>query len=217
MKRVLTVIVIVFILCGLAALAIDGYVRRVASPYILDAESAPASDCILVLGCRVHENSRPSNMLADRLRRGVELYESGVAPKLLMSGDHGQHEYNEVQVMKQYAIDEGVPSKDVFMDHAGFSTYDSLFRARDVFDVKKVVIVTQEYHLYRAVYIARSLGLDAYGVSSDYHTYAGQTLRDIREVAARVKDYLSVIFRPNPKFLGEVISIQGDGNVTNDT
>ncbi len=217
MKRIFTVVLCLVILCGLAALAIDGHVKSEAAPYILDAETAPSADCILVLGCRVHENSRPSNMLADRLKRGVELYELGVAPKLLMSGDHGQHEYNEVQVMKQYAIDAGVPSEDVFMDHAGFSTYDSLYRARDVFDVKKVIIVTQEYHLYRAIYIARSLGLDAYGVSSDYHTYAGQAVRDIREVAARVKDYMSVIFKPNPKYLGEVISIQGDGNATNDT
>jgi vancomycin permeability regulator SanA len=155
-------------------------------------------------------------MLEDRLRRGVELYEAAAAPKLLMSGDHGQREYDEVNAMKGYAVAAGIPSGDVFMDHAGFSTYESLYRAKEIFGVKKVIIVTQEYHLHRALYIARQLGLEAWGVASDYRSYAGQLMRDIREILARNKDFVTGIFLPEPTYLGEKIPITGDGNVTND-
>ena len=115
-------------------------------------------DCIIVLGAGLWDD-KPSPMLKDRLEKGISLYKAGAAPKLLMSGDHGRTGYNEVQVMKQYAIDAGVPSEDIFMDHAGFSTYESMIRARDIFGVTSPIVVTQKYHLYRAVYIGKSLGI----------------------------------------------------------
>ena len=102
------------------------------------------------------------------------------------------------------------------MDHAGFSTYESMYRAKEIFGVKKVIIVTQGYHLYRAVYIAESMGLEAYGVASDYRSYAGQMSRDIREILARVKDFGTSILKPYPTYLGETIPISGDGDLTND-
>lgn len=173
-------------------------------------------DCILVLGCFVKDDGRPSDMLFDRLTRGVELYDMGAAPKLLMSGDHGREEYDEVAAMKQFAIDEGIPSEDVFMDHAGFSTYESIYRAKEIFQADKILIVTQEYHLHRALYIANQLGVEAYGVSSDYHTYVGQFMRDFREILARVKDCATCIFKPKPTYLGDAIPIFSDGNLTND-
>ena len=173
-------------------------------------------DCILVLGCFVKDDGSPSDMLFDRLTRGVELYGLGAAPKLLMSGDHGREEYDEVAAMKQFAIDEGIPSEDVFMDHAGFSTYESIYRAKEIFQTDKILIVTQEYHLYRALYIANQLGVETYGVSSDYHTYVGQFMRDFREMPARVKDCATCIFKPEPTYLGDAIPIFGDGNLTND-
>jgi vancomycin permeability regulator SanA len=175
-----------------------------------------AADCIMVLGCKVQPDGRLSHMLEDRLKRGVALYKAGAAPKLLMSGDHGQVEYNEVAAMRQYAIDQGVPSEDIFMDHAGFSTYESLYRARDVFQVDRIIIVTQEYHLYRALHIAKSLGLESWGVSSDYRSYSGQFARDVREVLARVKDFGTSIFQPKPTYLGEPIPITGSGDATHD-
>ena len=150
------------------------------------------------------------------LRRGVELYKAGAAPKLLMSGDHGTVPYNEVQSMKQYAIDESVVSSDIFMDHAGFSTYESLYRAKDIFQAKKIIIVTQEYHLYRALYIANALGIEAYGVHSDYRNYAGQSGFDLREILARNKDFLTSIFKPKPTYGGDAIPIWGNGDLTND-
>ena len=218
-KRILCIILCLAIAGITAVVSLDATVRFVGGSRIISPEEAAKLtdvDCILVLGCLVKKNGVPSDMLHDRLKRSVSLYDAGAAPKLLMSGDHGTEGYDEVAAMKQYAIDAGVPSEDVFMDHAGFSTYDSVYRARDVFQAKKIIIVTQEYHLSRALYIARQLGLDAYGVSSDYHNYLGQTARDIREVLARVKDFAYCIFQPDPTYLGEAIPIFGNGDLTND-
>lgn len=173
-------------------------------------------DCILVLGAGVWDNARPSSMLEDRLLQGVALYQSGASDRLLMSGDHGQANYDEVNVMKQYAIDLDVPSSHIFMDHAGFSTYESVYRAKTIFKAEKIIIVTQRYHLYRALYLADALGVEAYGVASDPRTYLGQTARDLREVLARVKDFAYGMFQPEPTYLGEVIPISGNGDVTND-
>ena len=174
------------------------------------------ADCILVLGAGVRADGSPSHMLEDRLKTGVALYQNGRAPKVLMSGDHGRTDYNEVAVMKDFAVTAGIDSSDIFMDHAGFSTYESLYRARDVFCVNKIVIVSQGYHLYRALYIANSLGLDAVGVSADLRTYAGQSMRDIREVAARMKDFIMCLFQPKPTYLGDAIPVSGNGDLTND-
>lgn len=218
-QRLLTVVGCVAAVTAVTALGINTHVKAVGGARILTPQEAAGLedvDCIVVLGCLVREDGTPSDMLRDRLRRGVTLYEDGVAPKLLMSGDHGREEYNEVEAMKEYAVEAGVPSADVFMDHAGFSTYESMYRARDVFGAKKIVVVTQEYHLYRALYIAEQLGLEAYGVASDYQTYYGQTKRDVREVLARVKDYVSSHLQPEPTFLGEAIPVSGNGDVTND-
>lgn len=200
-------------------LGIQTYVKERAAGHILsmaEAEQMSDFDCILVLGCKVKENGVPSDMLADRLAMGVALQQAGVSEKLLMSGDHGQEEYNEVAVMKQYAIDKGVASSDIFMDHAGFSTYDSVYRAKEIFEAKKILIVTQEYHLYRALYVAEELGMEAYGVPADTRTYFGQTKRDVREVLARVKDFFMVCVQAKPVYLGEVIPLSGSGDRTND-
>ena len=116
--------------------------------------------------------------------------------------------------MRDYALEAGVPAADIFMDHAGFSTYESMYRALEVFQVDSVVVVTQEYHLYRAVYVARSLGLDAVGVASDPRQYTAQFYRDAREILARNKDFFYCVFKPLPTFLGEAIPIWGDGNLT---
>lgn len=210
-------------LCLLGAgivFGIDAYVLHSTSAQMLTTQEAALLedvDCILVLGCKVHSDGAPSAMLEDRLRRGVELFHAGAAPKLLMSGDHGTMTYNEVQSMKQYAIDHEIPSSDIFMDHAGFSTYESIYRARDIFQAKKIIIVTQEYHLHRALYIAAALGIEAYGVDADYRSYSGQTARDIREILARNKDFFTSIFQPEPTYLGEAIPIWSNGDLTNDS
>ena len=215
--RIFIVLLCVVLIAGVAVLALDAWVLFTTKDKILTPEEAAKiqdADCILVLGCQVRNNGVPSAMLEDRLRRSVELYDLGAAPKLLMSGDHGRENYDEVGAMRQYAMDTGVPSEDIFMDHAGFSTYESMYRARDVFQAKKIIIVTQHYHLYRSIYAAEALGLEAYGVACDYRQYSGQLKRDVREVLARAKDVATGIFQPKPTYLGEAIPIWGDGNLT---
>ena len=221
-KIIATVLFSVFfigLLGGVTVLGLNAQVIGATNDKILSTEQAAQLgnvDCILVLGCKVHEDGNPSHMLEDRLKRGVALYKGGAAPKILMSGDHGQVEYDEVNAMKKYAMDAGVPSQDVFMDHAGFSTYESMYRAKEVFGAKRIIIVTQEYHLYRAIYAAEQMGMEAYGVDADYRTYSGQLMRDVREVLARVKDLLTAECKPLPTYLGDEIDISGNGDVTND-
>ena len=218
-RWILLVILGVFFLGVCFVIGLNAYVKHSTEERILSVEEAARlenMDCILVLGCGVEEDGTPSDMLRDRLDRSIEVYQLGAAPKLLMSGDHGRVEYNEVGTMKQYAIGEGILSQDIFMDHAGFSTYESLYRAKEIFCADRIIIVTQKYHLYRALYIAEQLGIEAYGVASDQHTYGGQMMRDIREVAARCKDFATTMMCPRPTYLGERISIQGDGDLTNE-
>ena len=155
-------------------------------------------------------------MLQDRLDEAINLYYEGVAPKIIMSGDNGQEGYDEVNVMKDYAIEKGIPSEDIFMDHAGFSTYESIYRAKAIFKVKKALIVTQEYHLYRALHIANKLDLKANGVGADPREYSGQSFRELREILARNKDFVQSIFKVKPTYLGESIPVSGDGDITND-
>ena len=216
---VLAVLVALGLLGASAVFGINAYVKHVGGGYIISEEEACEMkdvDCIIVLGCQVRADKSPSDMLKDRLDHALVLYEGGASGKLLMSGDHGRVEYDEVNAMKQYAVDRDVPSSDVFMDHAGFSTYETVYRAKEIFGCDKVLIVTQEYHLYRSLYIAERLGLEAYGVAADGYDYPGQTLREMREILARNKDFLTGILKPKPTYLGETVSIDGNGDVTND-
>ncbi|MBR6812652.1 MAG: YdcF family protein [Oscillospiraceae bacterium] len=216
-KKALGIIALILCVLIIAAVSLDLLVVISSNKHI--AKTAPDSfeaDCILVLGCGVRPDGDPSAMLKDRLDKAIELYFDGAAPKIIMSGDHGRTNYDEVNTMKDYAIAAGVPSENVFMDHAGFSTYESMYRARDIFEVQSLIIVSQKYHLPRAVYIARALGLDAKGVPAEDIAYYGQTLRWAREVAARVKDVFWCIFKPEPTFLGETIPVWSSGDLTND-
>ncbi len=222
LKHKIFIFLVVFF-CGVllitvGVIGVNLYVKGSVKNRILTPEEAAGldADCILILGAGVWENGRPSQMLADRLQQGIELYQTGATDRLLMSGDHGRLEYDEVNVMKAFAIERGVPSEHIFMDHAGFSTYESMYRARDIFEAEKIIIVTQRYHMYRALYVARSLGLDAYGVASDPRQYVGQNYRELREFAARIKDFFYVIIKPEPTYLGDTIPVYGDGDVTND-
>ena len=219
LRGILMIVLCLVLLCVTTVLLIDLRITAVGKAHLLTAEEAATLedvDCIIVLGCQVHPDGSLSDMLQDRLIRSLELYNAGVAPKILMSGDHGDPYYNEVGAMKSYAVENGVPSEDVFMDHAGFSTYETVYRAKEIFQAKKVVIVTQGYHLHRALYIAKRLGLEAYGVASDLRTYRSQSKQDVRESLARCKAFAMCIFKPEPTYLGDVIPIDGDGNVTND-
>ena len=218
MKKLLKYGIIVIIIIAIVVLGINLYVRISTNKQIIkenDYTQLSDVDCIIILGAGIW-GDKPSPMLEDRLLEGIKLYQNSVSDKIIMSGDHGRKEYDEVNIMKNYAIEKGIPSENIFMDHAGFSTYESIYRAKDIFEAKKVVIVTQEYHLYRALYIANQLGLEAYGVGADPRQYVGATFREIREILARDKDFIKCIFKPEPTYLGDTIPVSGNGDITND-
>lgn len=218
MKKVLICILVIIAIMIIGVVSINIYVKKSTKKQIKNEDECKEItdvDCIIVLGAAVW-GDKPSPMLEDRLLEGIELYQKGVSKKIIMSGDHGQNEYDEVNIMKQFAIEKGIPSEDIFMDHAGFSTYDSIYRAKEIFGAKKIIIVTQEYHLYRALHIANRLGIEAYGVGADPRQYVGAFNREVREILARNKDFVKCIIKPNPKYLGDKIPISGNGDNTND-
>ena len=227
LKKIFKFCVISGLIAALLVLIFDLTVVFTSKPYMYSKEDITSAadfdqlqdtdvEAIIVLGCGVHGDT-PTTLLSDRLDAAIEIYKNAkVAPKILMSGDHGRDNYNEVAVMRQYALDRGVPSEDIFMDHAGFSTYETMYRAKYIFGVDTAVVVTQEYHLYRALYDARALGIKCCGVEATGHEFAGQFYWDCREILARTKDFFYSIFKPKPTYLGDTIDITGSGEVTLD-
>lgn len=189
-------------------------VYEAGSKGIYSTDNAPQAEAAVVLGARVYKSGALSQVLVDRMDTGIELYQKGKVKKLLLTGDHGQITYDEVNAMRKYALSRGVSDKDIFMDHAGFSTYDSMYRAKEVFMVKKALLVTQEFHLPRALYIARAVGLKANGVTADKREYIGMDYIYFREILARTKAAAQVIISMKPKYLGPSIPISGDGRLT---
>ena len=193
--KIISWIIFIGLVIALIVGAINIYMVTTTSKRIISVDDAKDinADCIIVLGAGVKPSGKPSWMLEDRIIVGEQLYNVNAAPKLLMSGDHGRENY------------------------AGFETYDSMYRAKKIFGAKKVVIVSQKYHLYRSLYIAKKMGLDAYGVSSDLRYYSKkQYYREAREWLARVKSFIKCIAKPEPKYLGDSIDLKASGDVTND-
>ncbi len=216
-KKVFIFCLILLVLGVISSFLINYRIQTFTREYILSLDEVPESQAALVLGALVYENGNVSPILADRLDVGIELYNKKTVDKLLLSGDHGQKEYDEVNAMKNYVLLYDIDDKDIFLDHAGFNTYQSMYRAKEVFEADKLIIVTQSFHLPRAVYIARKLGIDAYGVASDKHYYPKINQYKQREFLARCKDFILVNFlKPKPKYLGEVIDLTGNGQVTFD-
>jgi SanA protein len=180
------------------------------------AEDAPQAQCALILGARVYEDGTPYPMLTDRLERGIELYRLGKVDKLLLSGDNSKPPpYNEVDVMLRYVQQQGIPDEDVFTDYAGYDTYDSMYRAVEVYHVETALIPTQDFHLSRSVYIARHLGLEATGVVADIQPYFDEKQNAAREILARVKAVLQLdVTHPGPAELGGPYPITGDGRAS---
>ncbi len=219
-RKVLYLILILLLIPNILLGSINIFVRKSSEKHIFHEQSINVLedgnyDAILILGSGIR-NNYPTPILKERLDTGIYLYENDIAPKIIMSGDHGQEYYDEVNIMKEYAIEKGVPSEDIFMDHAGFSTYESMYRVQYIFGVQKLVVVSQKYHLYRAIYIGRNLGMDVVGANATKTIMGGHRARLTREVFAQGKDFLKVILRPEPTFLGEKISLDGSGDITND-
>lgn len=184
------------------------------APTFSDPGSAPHAETAIVLGALVEPDGDMSKMLADRVDQSAALWQSGKVEKILVSGDHGQWKYDEPDTMKNALVAEGIPAKDIFTDHAGFNTRASMVRAHDVFKVSDALVVTQGFHMKRALYLADAAGLDAEGVTSDLHTYGGQGLKSsIREVASRVKAVGDVVFGSDVMG-GPDVPIEGDASAS---
>lgn len=215
-KVLIFVIAGIVLLIGIAAVSLSVYMVKATEKNIFTADTFKndeKADCILILGAGV-KDGKPKPMLRDRLLTGIELYKSGAAKKIIMSGDHGRADYDEVNVMRAFALEQGVRAEDIFLDHAGFSTYDSVYRAKNIFGAENIIIVSQKYHLYRALYISEKLDVKAAGVSANLNTYGGQLKRDIREIIARDKDFFKCIVKPEAEIMGDKIPLDGDGSIT---
>lgn len=220
MKRKYKVLIFVIagiaLLIGITAISLSVYMVKATEKSVFTADTFKndeKADCILILGAGVKDD-KPKPMLRDRLLTGIELYKSGAAKKIIMSGDHGRADYDEVNVMRAFALEQGVRAEDIFLDHAGFSTYDSVYRAKNIFGAENIIIVSQKYHLYRALYISEKLDVKAAGVSANLNTYGGQLKRDIREIIARDKDFFKCIVKPEAEIMGDKIPLDGDGSIT---
>ncbi|MBQ7499645.1 MAG: YdcF family protein [Clostridia bacterium] len=200
-KITFIVILAAAVAVGIYAVIVDLYIRNSADERMLTVEQAgelEGVEAIVVLGCKVHPDGRPSDMLADRVSVGCAVYKTGVSGRLFMSGDHLNDDYDEVGKMRSLAMEDGVPEEEIELDGWGLSTYDSMWRLKNVYGFSRVIIITQEFHLARALYDAEKMGLDAYGVKADLHTYGGMYLNNLREVLARNKDFLFTAFSPEP-------------------
>lgn len=216
LKKILIILSILNILGICFIFGINAYVKKSVNENIIEISNIKENyDAILVLGAGL-KNGKPSPVLKDRLDTAYEAYIKGASSKIIVSGDHGRKNYDEVNVMKDYLISKGVPSDNIFMDHAGFSTYETIYRAKEIFLCNKVLIITQEFHIFRSLYIAKKLDLEAEGVSATLRHYSEETKFELREILARDKDFVKTIFKPKPKYLGDTIPVFGDGDITND-
>ncbi len=214
-SRSIIIILAVAIFFGIGFFCLQVYIDDYAKAYLIQLDNAPSADAVMVLGALVYSNGAPSSVLEERLMYAYALYQNGNVKKILVSGDHGTKEYDEVNAMKNFLLQKGVRREDIFLDHAGFDTYDSMYRAKEIFKVESLIISTQAFHIGRAVYIARRLGVKAYGYASPDREYYPMEVLRFRESFAKVKAFLDTdILRRKPKFEGEAIPIWSNGILT---
>jgi vancomycin permeability regulator SanA len=217
MRKIIKILILVVIIIIICFCIINFFVVEIGERYEIDLNTNVEVDAVIVLGARVYDNGNVSPILRDRLIIGVEAIDKGISNRILLSGDHGSKDYDEVNSMREYVESLGISSDRIFMDHAGFSTYETMYRAKKIFQIESAIIVTQNYHLKRAVFNARMMGIEAYGIPSDRYVYAGSAYRETREKIARVKDFFyAAVFKPKPTYLGDSIPIWGDGRDTQD-
>lgn len=163
----------------------------------------------LVFWARVYSNGIPSPILRDRLDTALKAYEDKRIRRIIVSGDNSTQYYDEPTNMKAYLIDLWIPEEHIYIDYAGFDTFDSIYRANYIFSVDNIVLFTQDYHLKRAMYIAKKLGIKTQGMSADLQEYRDIDYFERREMFSRIKAFLEVeILKSKPKFLWEKIEIK---------
>lgn len=217
-KKFFGYIFTIFLIFAIFFVLIQLYVNSYARPYVFtDKDKLPKCDAVMVLGASVYSDGTPSPVLSDRLLYAYEIYTSGKAGKIIVSGDHATTDYDEVNAMKNYLLNLGVNDEDIFMDHAGFDTYDSMYRAKEFFKISSLIISTQGFHIKRAVYIANKLGIKAYGYPCEDKKAYNMAYLNVRESLARVKAVIETdILKRKSKLEGEAIPIWGSGSLTND-
>lgn len=214
-KFFLKLVLLLIVFCGITAGAINLYITSAFDESIYeDISDVPKMQTALLLGAKVYSNGALSSIMSDRSLTAIDLYKNKKVQKILISGDHGTSKYDEVNTIKDFLLSNGIPKEDIFLDHAGFDTYDSIYRANAIFEVESLTIISQEFHLPRAVYIAHSLDIDAVGFVADRQEYLSQWQNYARESLARVKAFIDVSFWAKPKFLGETIPITGDSQLS---
>ena len=200
-KKILLVLGVILLTVFVYVMGINYYVKYTVMDRIKDTDEIKDVDTIIVLGAKVYDDGRLSLMLKDRLDKTIEVYNKLDIKKVIVSGDSEHKDYDETTKMKEYLINNGIPEESIVVDIYGLSTYDSIYRLKNVYDVNKTIIITQKYHLYRALYIANSLGIDVYGIPSGGEDYFGQTARELREILARNKDFLTSLFNVESSYL----------------
>lgn len=200
-KKILLILGVILLTIFVYAMGINYYVKYTVMDKIKTIDEIKDVDTIIVLGAKVYDDGRLSLMLKDRLDKTIEAYNELDIKTVVVSGDSEHKDYDETTKMKEYLINNGIPEEDIVVDVYGLSTYDSIYRLKNVYNIDKVVIITQNYHLYRSIYIANSLGIDAYGISASGENYFGQGARELREILARNKDFLTSLFNVKSKYL----------------
>ena len=203
-----------FLACALGLVVAGANLAVLHGGSTAGASVGGTANCAVVLGAGLREDGSPSDVLRDRLDESLALYRAGRVGRIIVSGDHRTPAYDEPNAMRAYLEANGVPAEAIFMDHAGLDTYSSMWRARHVFGATRIVVVTQQFHLARAVWCARALGMQAEGSAADRHVYRGIAWLQVREVISRTKAVVDVTVGRTPHHDGPPIDLGGDGRVT---
>lgn len=203
-----------FLFLLISVLGINFYVKYTSNKLCYKySENIPKCEIAIVFGAGINGNI-PSKYLKDRLDAGIELYKNKKVEKLLLSGDNGNDEHDEILVMKNYCYQNGVDTTKIYVDYAGFDTYSTMYRAKEIFKIKRAILISQNYHLDRAVYIGNALEVQSFGFIADEGEYNQYKINSIREYLAVVKSVIDVNRNRKPRFLGTIIDINGESNYT---
>ena len=210
MKRLNIYFSIAFGVLAICVIAINFAIHTRTSAYIYTEATVPYAQAVVIPGAAILQSGALSEIFRERVDLAIRLYEAGKVSKILVSGDNSTVSHNEVNPVRKYLLAKGIPDSDIFLDHAGFDTYSTVYRARDIFQVTSLIVASQSFHLPRAVFLARALGVTAYGVSADVGRVDFRN--DLREILADEKAVMDLAFHRKPKYLGDVIPISGDGS-----
>lgn len=214
-RKFIWIFTILFIIIINLIFYLKSWINWQTQPFIKNTiTELPSAEVVIVPGAFVWQNKIISDIFQDRLETAIKLYKTGKVNKILISGDHGKNNYDEVNTAKNYLLEKGIKSEDIFLDHAGFDTYDTLYRAREIFQISSAIVVTQKFHMPRVIYIGKKLNLNIFGYPADLRVYRNATKNAAREYLACVKAYFNIIINSKPKFLGPTIPITGTGQLS---